>query len=255
MARKSALSLCLLITANWSCSTDAVSNHPTPIEPSKSAAPLQHAAMPLGISRLPAWARIALGLNALGLSVWLPRRVRRRKHPAKENMRSFGRAEKQATCSKPAPIDLQAWLKEGATGDCKEAELAFLQRLHALLTSQVHSQALNVFRMASALCLSRRQIERRMRRLFHITPKQMLIQARLLQSTQLLRAGESVKKTALTLGFHSPENFSRFFRNRMAMSPAVYRAHMNQAHSETTPEATRGTPNRSTHRSLSARKT
>jgi len=182
------------------------------------------------ISRVPTWLRIALGLNALGLGVWLPRRLRQRTGKAAGKSTPVPQlyASRGRQAADPAPIDLKSWLQDGrlppaiheTTPDGKPTpDAEFLDHLHGL----IKDRNITVAGLSAALHRSERQLQRRIRRLFGITPRQLLIQARLQRSLQLLESGQSVKATALMLGFASQENFTRFFRIQMSMSPTDYR--------------------------------
>ena len=196
--------------------------------------PLQLVALLSEATRAPIWLRIALVLNTLGLGIWLPRRLQRwRRKAASRNNRvplpepGPKHAARKATS---VPMDIRAWLCNGrippAIMECPSAggrisDAAFLERLYALLCDNDPAKELTVAAVASTLHLSRRRLERRSRQFFCITPRQLLIQARLYQSLQLLSAGNSIKVTALMVGFSTQQNFSRFFKQNMGVCPVA----------------------------------
>jgi len=95
----------------------------------------------------------------------------------------------------------------------------FPDHLHGL----IKDRNFTVAGLSAALHRSERQLQRRIRRLFGMAPRQMLVHVRLHRSMELLRAGESVKSTALGLGFSTQQNFSRFFKTKTGLNPQDYR--------------------------------
>jgi AraC-like DNA-binding protein len=76
--------------------------------------------------------------------------------------------------------------------------------------------------MAAKMGISVRQLERRSRDVFGLTPGALLIQHRLIAAGQMLRRGSSVKTVAEKLGFSQISNFSREFRKVYGAPPRVF---------------------------------
>lgn len=80
--------------------------------------------------------------------------------------------------------------------------------------------------------LSISQFERHCKRIFHLTPRQMLHKFRLERATALLATSESITNIAAACGYSDHSAFSRHFKNMTGISPSQFRLALPKAPSE-----------------------
>lgn len=72
--------------------------------------------------------------------------------------------------------------------------------------------------------MSAARFARLVKRIFHLTPGQLITQSRINAATQLLRGGsQSIAEVALACGFCDHSAFARAFRNATGMTPTQFR--------------------------------
>jgi AraC-like DNA-binding protein len=71
--------------------------------------------------------------------------------------------------------------------------------------------------------LSISQFERHCKRIFHLTPRQMLHKFRLERATELLATTESITNIAAACGYSDHSAFSRHFKSMTGISPSQFR--------------------------------
>lgn len=82
--------------------------------------------------------------------------------------------------------------------------------------------------LANRAGLSTAQFERRMKKIFLLTPAQYLIKTRIEHAARLLAGSDlAIASIALTCGFADQSSLSRQFRQLIGFTPRQYRAHMN----------------------------
>ncbi|MEM8598765.1 MAG: ATP-binding protein [Bacteroidota bacterium] len=102
-------------------------------------------------------------------------------------------------------------------------EAAFLADLEAAIEAGLDDPGFTTNRLAEALALSRRQLQRKLSALTGDSPGSLIREARLNRAATLLAAGElSVKEVAAAVGFRSTSAFSRAFRDRFGVTPSTY---------------------------------
>ena len=78
-------------------------------------------------------------------------------------------------------------------------------------------------RLASALAVGERNLQRKLKALLGMTPADYLREYRLQQAMERLRAGERPGDVAFATGFVSEAHFSKCFRAQFGMSPSEVR--------------------------------
>jgi AraC-like DNA-binding protein len=71
------------------------------------------------------------------------------------------------------------------------------------------------------------QLERYCKRIFHLTPRQIIQKARLERAVELLATDVGVTEVAMQCGYTDHSAFSRQFKNIMGVSPKQFRAIRN----------------------------
>jgi len=77
-------------------------------------------------------------------------------------------------------------------------------------------------RLAAAMQISERQVQRKLKILTGFTPSQYLRNYRLQKALHHLRQGEPVGETAREVGFASQSNFTSCFKDRYGLTPTEY---------------------------------
>lgn len=80
--------------------------------------------------------------------------------------------------------------------------------------------------------LSISQFERHCKRIFHLTPRQMLHKFRLEHATKLLATTESITNIAAACGYSDHSAFSRHFKSMTGVSPSQFRLSQTKAPTE-----------------------
>lgn len=82
--------------------------------------------------------------------------------------------------------------------------------------------------LAQQIGLSRRQIERYVKRHFGLTPQQWLRELRMTRAGELIRVMHSVKEVAYALGFSQVPSFCRQFKAHYGVTCSAYAAALAQ---------------------------
>lgn len=87
-----------------------------------------------------------------------------------------------------------------------------------------YDQPLKVRKMAADAGMSEYQFEQRIRKIFHITPGQLIQKVRMDAAVlRLTTTNESIASIALSCGYSDQSSFSRQFKQTVGLSPAEYR--------------------------------
>ena len=99
-------------------------------------------------------------------------------------------------------------------------------RLSRVLThlQENYANRIRVGTLAELAEVSVAQLERHFRRVFQLTPQQVLTKLRIEAAMQLLPAGESIATIGLACGFTDQSAFARQFKSTVGMTPRDYRA-------------------------------
>lgn len=88
---------------------------------------------------------------------------------------------------------------------------------------QHHSRPISLAELTAIAELSVAQLERLCKRIFQLTPRQMIHKARLGSATQLLQGELPITEIALRCGYTDHSAFSRQFKALTGLSPSQYR--------------------------------
>jgi AraC-like DNA-binding protein len=86
-----------------------------------------------------------------------------------------------------------------------------------------YDQQVQLADLARIANLSVSQVERYFYKIFHLTPRQMIIQTRLSAAANLLRGSMSVTDVAASCGYHDHSAFTRQFKATIGVTPTEYR--------------------------------
>jgi PAS domain S-box-containing protein len=87
-----------------------------------------------------------------------------------------------------------------------------------------YPESIDMSKLASIVCLSISQFERRFKTLFKISPLKYITMVRIHAACQALAEGsERISDIALNNGFYDLSHFNRQFKGQMSMSPSAYR--------------------------------
>lgn len=98
----------------------------------------------------------------------------------------------------------------------------FIDKLIETIASNYHDPILNRAKIASAMAVSDRQLQRKVKALIDQNPMDMLREYRLNKSKQLLKDGYQVSQVADDCGFNSLSYFSQCFKAQFSLSPKQY---------------------------------
>lgn len=91
-----------------------------------------------------------------------------------------------------------------------------------------YDQAIGLADLARITGLSTSQIERYFYKIFTLTPRQMIIKARLDAASKMLAGTASVTEIALACGYHDHSAFTRQFKATVGITPSEYRTMRNK---------------------------
>lgn len=115
---------------------------------------------------------------------------------------------------------------EDADDGLSEADREFLSRLVALVRRDMMQPEHSVESLAAGMCITRGQLNRRVKALTGITTQQYVMRIRMEQARLLLTGhpDKPVSEVAYECGFSDPASFSRAFRGTFGVSPTQYRS-------------------------------
>lgn len=94
------------------------------------------------------------------------------------------------------------------------------------------SRSITLPELAKAAHLSVSQLQREYQRLFGMSPMEYIIRVRLLVARrQLEESADPLGNIALDCGFHDQSHFTRYFRDRVGMTPGAYRRKFRKTNS------------------------
>ena len=107
--------------------------------------------------------------------------------------------------------------------DIADNDKQLMDRIMQSVNKNLSDSDFSVEQLAADAGLSRSQLHRRMKELTGITPSDFIRNLRLEQAARLLRERKAnISQVAYTLGFNTPGNFSKAFKQHFGMSPTEY---------------------------------
>ncbi|HTW37625.1 MAG TPA: AraC family transcriptional regulator [Steroidobacteraceae bacterium] len=131
------------------------------------------------------------------------------------------------TCKHPVRLENRVRGLIGISRDLKSPEGSdpIYDRLRRVCThlQEHYASPLRMQAVAQLAGLSLAQLERHFRRVFRLTPRQLLGKLRIEAAMRLLRSSESVASVSAACGFTDQSAFTRRFRSTVGMTPRAYR--------------------------------
>ncbi len=98
----------------------------------------------------------------------------------------------------------------------------FLDKLEDVISLLYQDSDLKIDQVASDLCMSQRQLLRKLKNIAGITPVDYLRRFRLAKAKELLAKGTSASRVAFDVGFSSHSHFGKIFKNQYGYTPSEY---------------------------------
>lgn len=109
-----------------------------------------------------------------------------------------------------------------------EEEKALMQKIINFVKEHLDDPDIGVDQLANTIGISKSGLNRKMKKITGITPKDFIIQARMRKASQLLRTTDlPIKEIAYDCGFTDQNYFGKSFKNIYNMSPTEYRQKNN----------------------------
>lgn len=108
--------------------------------------------------------------------------------------------------------------------DAPELEKKFLAKLNGFISSNISLSTLNSEMLADNMCLSKSQLNRKVKSITGINTAAYIKQSRLAHAEILLRSQEkAIGDIVLMCGFESASYFTKLFKEKYGMTPSEYR--------------------------------
>lgn len=106
--------------------------------------------------------------------------------------------------------------------DLSKKDQQFIDKLNQIIIKKYQDPGFLRPQMASAMALSERQLQRKLKALIDKNPMDLLREYRLAQAAEMLKDGFQVGVTSDQCGFNSVTYFSQCFKAQFGMAPKVY---------------------------------
>lgn len=105
-----------------------------------------------------------------------------------------------------------------------EEDQAWLENLEKVILEFLSDSRFNMDFLGNEMSMSRRQLQRKIKKLVGLTPKEYINEVRLHEARQLLETGKvrMVKSAAFKVGYTDPQYFSAQFKERFGKVPSAY---------------------------------
>jgi AraC-like DNA-binding protein len=109
-------------------------------------------------------------------------------------------------------------------GTLTAADREWLSRLEILIEIRISDSQLDVGRLAAAMFISERQLQRKLKRISGHSPVQYIREIRLQYARKILQEGrfDTISELSRTAGFNGISYFSKQFRERFGVSPSDF---------------------------------
>lgn len=104
-----------------------------------------------------------------------------------------------------------------------QKEVLFLEKLNQELEVLYQDSELKIDSIATVLCMSQRQLFRKLKGILDITPTEYLKYYRLDKAREFLMGGLSAGRVAYDVGFATHSHFSKIFKARYGCAPSEYK--------------------------------
>ncbi len=120
---------------------------------------------------------------------------------------------------------MNASKEESPLPKISDYDLQWLKSVEALVKKHVSDSRFSLSELANGLNFSKRQIQRRIRKVTHLTPIQYIREIKLQAAKQSLEQGtyETVAEVAYSVGFDTTHYFSQIYYKRFGKHPSDYR--------------------------------
>lgn len=98
----------------------------------------------------------------------------------------------------------------------------FIKRLYRVVDAHYQDENFNITELVKLMFLSERQIQRKIKMVFNLSPSKFIYHYRVYKSISLLHDGKPVAVVAYEVGFNSSNYFSRCFKKVIDKSPTEY---------------------------------
>ncbi|MFK8006739.1 MAG: ATP-binding protein [Saprospiraceae bacterium] len=114
--------------------------------------------------------------------------------------------------------------KEKKLPPLESADLKWLKKLETIAFEKATKPNFNVSQLAFEMAIGERQFNRRLKKITGLTPGNYLKEIKLQKARQLLenKVYSTIAEVAYSIGFSTPEYFSKIFKNRFGKSPSNY---------------------------------
>jgi transcriptional regulator GlxA family with amidase domain len=107
---------------------------------------------------------------------------------------------------------------------------AFIEKLEGVIANMYTDTDLGSQQLANEMAISERQLQRKIKVLFGITPNNFIKEFRLVKAQNLLKSGAQIGLVAMDVGFSSQTYFGRCFKETFQCTPKQYQqTHKNQS--------------------------
>ena len=98
----------------------------------------------------------------------------------------------------------------------------FLQKVNALISSNIDNEQFNARELSAAMALSRSQLHRKLKVLVQMSPSRYIRFVRLSRAKELLEDGDyNISEVAYRVGFVSASHFTRVFQQQFGFNPSA----------------------------------